>query len=187
MNQDMLLREIDPLLEAQAHAIAWMCQRFHSSGESLDWQDLAQDLAQSARIYVWQYVERRGNPGPSLLLVLGRLRMYAERSRGRSVLRAHPGKRKRSYERATLDQADTCISAELDPYPALTDEQERDLLLSMLHLAQIEEDHQVEHVSLLALRRLARALEDSDLVADCNAQLRAWWRRHRQQIEEVLS
>ncbi len=187
MNQDMLLHEIDPLLEAQAHAIAWMCQRFHSSGESLDWQDLAQDLAQSARIYVWQYVERRGNPGPSLLLVLGRLRMYAERSRGRSVLRAHPGKRKRSYERATLDQADAYVSAELEPYPALSDEQERGLLLSMLHLAQKEEDHQVEHVALLALRRLARALEDSDLTASCNAQLRAWWRRHRQQIEEVLS
>jgi hypothetical protein len=187
MSHDMLLREIDPIIEAQARSIAWMCQRFYSSGEGLDWQALAEDLAQAARIYLWQYIERRGNPGPSLLLVLGRLRMYAERSRGRSVLRAHPGKRKRSYERATLDQADACISIELEPYPALSDEQERDLLLSMLHLAQAEADHQIEHVALLALRRLARALEDSDLVDDCNAQLRAWWRRHRQQAEEVLS
>jgi len=186
MSHDTLLSEIDPFLEAQARAIAWMCQRFYSGGEPLDWQDFAEDLAQSARIYLWQYVERKGNPGASLLLVLGRLRMYAERSRGRSVLRAHPGKRKRSYERATLGLADACISAELEPYPALSDEQERDLLLAMLHLAQAEEDYQVEHVALLALRRLARALEDSELVADCNAQLRAWWRRHRQQLEEVL-
>jgi len=182
MSHDMLLREIDPILEAQARAIAWMCQRFHSSGESLDWQD----LAQAARIYVWQYVERQGNPGPGLLIVLGRLRMYAERTRGRSVLRAHPGKRQRQYERATLEQADACISSELEPYPALSDAQERDLLLGTLRAAQQEGDDRVEHVTLLALRRLARALQDDDLVADCNAQLRAWWRRHRLQEGEVL-
>ncbi len=179
MSHDMLLREIDPIIESQARSIAWMCQRFQSGGESLDWQD----LAQAARIYLWQYLERQSNPGLRLLLVLGRLRMYAERTRGRSVLRAHPGKRKRSYERATLEQADTCISTGLEPYLAFTGEQERDLLLSMLHIAQVEGDDQVEHVALLALRRLARALQDSDLVEDCNVQLRAWWRRHRQEGE----
>jgi hypothetical protein len=178
-SHEEVLYLLNPVIESQARYVAAACQRLYQS--DLDWQD----LAQGARIYLWQYLDRRGNPGMPLLILLGRLRMYSERCRGRSVLRPHPGKRKRHYERATLEQADACISSDLEPYPALSDTQERDLLLVTLHAAQQEGDDQVEHVALLALRRLARALEDSDLVENCNAQLRAWWRRHRQQLEEV--
>lgn len=179
-SHEEVLHLLNPIIESQARYVAAACQRLYQS--DLDWQD----LAQGARIYLWQYLDRRGNPGMSLLILLGRLRMYSERCRGRSVLRPHPGKRKRQYERATLEQADACISSDLEPpYPALSDTQERDLLLVTLHAAQQEGDDRVEHVALLALRRLARALEDSTLVADCNVQLRAWWRRHRLDEGEV--
>lgn len=170
---DDLLQRINPVLESQARYIAWLCQRLY--GAVIDWED----LAQAARIYLWRYAERRPGTPLKILLVLSRLVMYSERSRGRSVLRAHPGRRKHSYERASLDLANACASLELEPYSALSDEQERDLLLTIIHQAQADSNDQAEHVALLALRRLARALRDDDLVADCNAQLRGWWRRQR--------
>lgn len=85
-----------------------------------------------------------------------------------------------------LDQADCCVSTELEPYATLTDEHERDLLLAALHTAQEQADDQGEQSALLALRRFARALQDEALVADCEEQLREWWRRHRLQGEEEV-
>lgn len=178
-SHEEVLRQLNPVIESQARYVAAACQRLYPS--DLDWQD----LAQGARIYLWQYLDRRGNPGMPLLILLGRLRMYSERCRGRSVLRPHPGNRKRHYERATLEQADACISSDLEPYPALSDAQERDLLLVTLHAAQQEGDTWREHVALLALRRLARALEDGNLIADCNARLRIWWQQRRLDEKEV--
>jgi len=175
---DDLFQRINPILESQAKYVACLCQRF--SGAVIDWED----LAQASRIALWRYAERRPGTPLRILLILSRLFMYSERTRGRSVLRAHPGKRKRTYERASLDQADACISYELEPSPTLDDVRERDLLIALLHQARVDANDQAEHVAILALRRLARAMQDADLVGDCNEQLREWWRRHRLQDEE---
>jgi len=169
-----ILRRLNPVIESQARYVAAACQRLYQS--DLDWQD----LAQGARIYLWSYLERQGNPGTPLLLILGRLRMYAERCRGRSVLRPHPGKRKRQYRRASLSEADAVICTDLDPFPAISSEQERRLLLDALQAARSQGLDQVEHTAILALRRLGRALEDDTLMAEYNEQLRAWWRSARE-------
>jgi hypothetical protein len=174
---EAILRQLNPIIEAQARYVAAVCQRLYQS--DLDWQD----LAQGARIYLWSYLERRGNPGIPLLLILGRLRMYAERCRGRSVLRPHPGKRKRQYQRASLSEADAVVCTDLEPFPTFSGEQERRLLLDALQAARSLGLDQVEHAAILALRRLGRALEDDALTAEYNEQLRAWWRRERARTE----
>jgi hypothetical protein len=176
-----VLSRLNPVIESQARYVAAVCQRLYQS--DLDWQD----LAQGARIYLWGYLERRGNPGIPLLLILGRLRMYAERCRGRSVLRPHPGKRKRQYQRASLSEANAVICTALDPFPTFSDQQERRLLLDALQAARSLGDNQVEHAAILALRRLGRALEDDALTAEYNEQLRAWWRRERERARQEVT
>src|SRR5437667_6102637 len=112
IDYESLLRRLDPILESQAWAIAEACMYLYRIW--IDWQD----LAQAARIYVWQYRERRGEDVPiNLLLTMARLRMYGERQRGSSVLRPHPGKRARVYARSTLEQADAVCVIDLDPSP----------------------------------------------------------------------
>ena len=119
---EAFLTRVNPIIESQAWAIAQACMYLYHT--SID----PQDLAQSARIYLWQYRERRPDTPVNMLLLLGRLRMYGERQRGRSVLRPHPGKRTRVYEQADLAQADLVAVADLDPVPMLSDQQELALL-----------------------------------------------------------
>jgi hypothetical protein len=172
---EALLGRLNPILESQAWAIAEACMYLYHI--FIDWQD----LAQAARIYVWQYQARRGEDVPiNLLLTLARLRMYGERQRGSSVLRPHPGKRSRIYERSTLAQADAVGMMDLEPSPSFTDEQEQAFLLTCLDLARTSCDDEAEHTAILILRRFARATGNANLYHYAHEQWRAWRRRKRE-------
>jgi hypothetical protein len=170
---EAFLARVDPILESQAWAIAQACMfLYHIAIDPAD-------LAQSARIYLWQYLERRPDTPVNMLLLLGRLRMYGERQRGRSVLRPHPGKRTRVYEQADLREADLVVVADLDPAPMLSDQQELALLYTCLEHARSAQDEEAEHAAILALRRFARAVQNADLYDQAHQWWREWWQRKR--------
>jgi len=175
---DALLYRIDPILRSQAWAMAQTCMYLY--GVCLD----DQDIVQEGRIYLWRYWSRRPDTPLLLLLTLARLRLYGERTRGRSVLRPHPGKRTRIYERATLSQANILSVQELDPHPEFTIEQEEQLLISFLQRAQHASD-EAEHEALLLVRRFAKATENERLYREMQQQWRDWWQRHRERAEET--
>lgn len=170
---EAFLTRVNPIIESQAWAIAQACMYLYHT--SID----PQDLAQSARIYLWQYRERRPDTPVNMLLLLGRLRMYGERQRGRSVLRPHPGKRTRVYEQADLRTADLVAVADLDPVPRLSDQQELALLYTCLQQARSTQDEEAEHAAILALRRFARAVQNADLYDQAHRWWREWWHRKR--------
>lgn len=175
---EALLVRVNPIIEAQAWAIAQACMYLYHI--AID----PADLAQSARIYLWQYQERRPDTPLNILLMLGRLRMYAERQRGRSVLRPHPGKRTRVYEQADLREADLVAVADLDPVPRFSDQQELALLYTCLKLARSALDDEAEHAAILALRRFARAIQNADLYNQAHQWWREWWHRKRSTLAE---
>lgn len=170
---EAFLVRVNPIIESQAWAIAQACM--YLSHVAID----PQDLAQPARIYLWQYRARRPNTPVNMLLMLGRLRMYGERQRGRSVLRPHPGKRTRVYEQTDLRSADLVAVAELDPVPRLSEQQELALLSTCLKLARSTQDDEAEHAAILALRRFARAVQNADMYDLAHRWWREWWHRKR--------
>ncbi len=62
-----------------------------------------QDLAQEGRLAVYRLLERDPHIWAPKLLRLAILAMYAARRRGRSVFRADPYHRQRTYEQLSLD------------------------------------------------------------------------------------
>jgi hypothetical protein len=63
-----------------------------------------QDLAQEGRLAVYRFLEREPGIWAPKLLRLAILAMYAARRRGRSVFRADPYHRLRTYEQVSLDE-----------------------------------------------------------------------------------
>lgn len=165
-----ILEQLDPYLVAQAQWVAWMVGQLH--GGRVDWED----LAQTARVYIWRYVQTRPETPLRFLLTIGRLRMYGEPLRGRSIDRAHPGKRKQRYERKLLAEADTIAHF---PALTLTDSEEEALLQAVLSQARLTQDEHGEHLILLALRRLGKATGNEALYSEAHQQWREWWKVQR--------
>jgi hypothetical protein len=135
----------------------------------------AQDLAQEAWFFVFRQLQRSPDIWSRKLERLTYLRMKNVLQRGRSVLRADPGTRKRTYERVSLSSAsmdNICTSS-------LSFEEEYDILLNALQRARDVGDREAEHRAILLLRRFARRICNDDLFATYTASLRVWWQQTR--------
>jgi DNA-directed RNA polymerase specialized sigma24 family protein len=76
---------------------------YSARGQGGDVQELHQDLFQEGMLAAFRILERMPGLYGRDLLRLAVLAMYAARRRGRSVFRADPWRRSRSYEQVSLD------------------------------------------------------------------------------------
>jgi hypothetical protein len=173
-------RRPETVLAAMENFISWEALRLSWETPGQSDSHLSQDLEQEAMLFVHCLLLRDPDIWMRKLERLTSLAMRSALRRGRSVFRADPGSRQRQYQRVTLTQVrpgEVCTTS-------LPLAQEYELLQNAMTQARTADDQQAEHQALLLLRRLAWRYEDDELVLQCNQQLRDWWRRQRQCLEE---
>lgn len=169
-------RTPEAVIAAMENYVSWEAFRLAWSARGETDSFLYQDLEQEAWFFVCRLLERDPGIWIQKLERLTHLWMRAVLRRGRSIFRADPGPRQRSYLQVTLNEVkpgDVCTRN-------LPIGQERHLLTSALEQARGDGNRAAEHQAILLLRRFARSTQDEHLLQECNAQLRTWWRQERE-------
>ena len=137
---------------------------------------LYQDLYQEGMLAAQRIVQREPHIWAQKLERLTVLHMRSVLRRGRSVFRADHGDRQRSYQPVPLGQA----KSNNQVTKSMPIEQELELLIRALAWSRKGADFEAEHQAILMLRRLARSIEDDDMIEHYKAEWREWWRKERE-------